>query len=126
VGVGSRQILFRHGLHYALIGAGAVITLSGLIVTAIERDEPDATIHNVADGLWWAMTTATTVGYGDTYPTTGFGRGVGVCLMLLGISLFSIITANVAAFFVEERDDELLTEVRALREELQRRAAEER
>ena len=117
--VGARRILVRHGLHYALAVALFVVILAGSLVAILEHDSPDATIQGLPDGLWWAVTTVTTVGYSDTYPKTPAGRGVGVVLMLLGISLFSVITANVAAFFVEEREDELLAEVRALRRELQ-------
>lgn len=117
--VGSRRILSRHGLHYALAVALLVVALGGSLAAAVERDHPDPTIQDLPDGLWWAVTTVTTVGYGDTYPKTAAGRGIGVALMLLGISLFSVITANVAAFFVEEREDELLAEVRALRREVQ-------
>jgi voltage-gated potassium channel len=46
------------------------------------------------------MATITTVGYGDIYPKTPAGRGVAVFLMLLGISLFGILTARIASFFV--------------------------
>ena len=47
--------------------------------------------------------------------------GVGVILMLLVISIFSAVTANIAAFFVQEREDALMVEVRELREELRHR-----
>jgi voltage-gated potassium channel Kch len=67
----------------------------------------------------WAMTTATTVGYGDMYPRTAAGRGVGVVLMLLGITLFGVLTANLAAFFVEDQENEVVAEVRALRQQVE-------
>jgi voltage-gated potassium channel len=124
----GRTILVRRGLHYVLLAALAVITLGGSLGVVFERDAPDASITSLPDGLWWAVTTVTTVGYGDMYPRTAAGRGVGVILMLLGISLFGILTANLAAFFVEEREDEVLTELRALRrqvEELSQRPASE-
>jgi voltage-gated potassium channel len=119
--VGGKRIFTRHGLHYTLAGATGVVIVSGFLVTAAERGDPDATIRDVADGLWWAMTTITTVGFGAAYPTTALGRGVGVFLMVVGVALFSVVTANVAAFFVEEREDELLTEIRALRKEMRSR-----
>jgi voltage-gated potassium channel len=45
------------------------------------------------------------VGYGDVYPKTAAGRGIAVLLMLVGISLFGLLTARVAAFFVEEEKE---------------------
>jgi voltage-gated potassium channel len=116
--IGGRRILTRHGLQYILAAALGVVVLAAALITIAERNQADATISSFADGLWWAITTVTTVGYGDTYPKSSLGRGVGVLLMLLGISLFSVVTANVAAFFVEEREDEVLKELRALRAEL--------
>ncbi len=124
----GRTILVRHGLHYVLLAALAVMTVGGSLGVVFERDAPDASIRTLPDGLWWAVTTATTVGYGDTYPKTAAGRGIGVVLMLLGIGLFGALTANLAAFFVEEREDEVLTELRALRrqvDELSRRPTPE-
>ena len=93
-----------------------VLVLGGSPATAVKHGQPDATVPNLPDGLWWAVTT---VGYGDTYPKTAVGHGVGVALMLLGISLFSVVAANVTAFFVEEREDERPADVRALRRALQ-------
>jgi voltage-gated potassium channel len=50
--------------------------------------------------LWWALVTSTTAGYGDEYPVTFTGRIIATLLMIAGISGLSVITANVAAFFV--------------------------
>jgi voltage-gated potassium channel len=116
----GRRVLVRRGLHYALLAALACVLVGGSLATAFERDAPDATIRTLPDGLWWAITTVTTVGYGDTFPRTAAGRGVGVALMVLGIALFGIVTANLAAFFVEEREDEVLIKLRALDERLRR------
>ncbi len=119
----GRALLVRHGFHYVLITAMLVIAGGGALAVVVERDAPDATIRTLPDGLWWAMTTATTVGYGDIYPKTAAGRGVAVVLMLLGISVFGALTANLAAFFVEDQENEVAAELRSLRlqvEELSR------
>ncbi|WP_431044634.1 potassium channel family protein [Streptomyces sp. P1-3] len=114
--------------------AGAVLGLlmfGSLAVLEVERDSPGSNIRSLDDAVWWAFTTMTTVGYGDHAPTTGLGRLLAVGLMLSGIALLGVVTANIAAWFISrfERDDaeerrqtaaiEVLTaEVRALRAEL--------
>jgi voltage-gated potassium channel len=100
---GIRDLFTRHGLQWSLAVAIFIIAVAGALASIAERGNPDASIQNLPDGLWWAVTTATTVGYGDTYPISPMGRGIGVALMILGISLYGIVTANVAAFFLEQR-----------------------
>ncbi|WP_405493258.1 potassium channel family protein [Streptomyces sp. NBC_00096] len=116
--------------------AGAVVGLlmfGSLAVLSVERDAPGGNIKNLGDALWWSVTTMTTVGYGDHSPTTGLGRLLAVGLMLSGIALLGVVTANIAAWFISrfERDDlveraqtaaisELAAEVRALRGEVAR------
>jgi len=54
------------------------------------------------DSFWWAVSTITTVGYGDVYPVTVGGRIVGIFLMLTGIGMTGIVTALIASFFVKD------------------------
>ncbi|MFD4377615.1 potassium channel family protein [Streptomyces sp. NPDC058486] len=119
--------------------AGAVVGLmmfGSLAVLHVERDAPDGNIKTLGDAVWWSFTTMTTVGYGDHAPTTGLGRVLAVGLMLSGIALLGVVTANIAAWFIArfERDDaverrqtellETLTrEVRELRAEVARLSA---
>lgn len=111
--------------------AGAVVGLlmfGSLAVLSVERESPDGNIRTLGDAVWWSFTTMTTVGYGDHAPTTGLGRMIAVGLMLSGIALLGVVTANIAAWFIArfERDDveerrqteaiaALTEEVRALR-----------
>jgi len=74
--------------------------ISAVQITITERAVEGSNIHNFGDGLWWAISTVTTVGYGDRYPTTTEGRFLAVVLMIMGISLVGVITASVAAWFV--------------------------
>ncbi|MEU5316162.1 potassium channel family protein [Streptomyces sp. NPDC021056] len=90
--------------------AGAVVGLlmfGSLAVLSVERDSPDGNIRTLGDAVWWSFTTMTTVGYGDHAPTTGLGRIIAVGLMLSGIALLGVVTANIAAWFIArfERDD---------------------
>lgn len=113
---------------------GSVIGLlmfGSLAVLSVERDSPNGNIHTLGDAVWWSFTTMTTVGYGDHAPTTGLGRVLAVGLMLSGIALLGVVTANIAAWFIArfEKDDaeerrqtaaiaELTEEVRLLRAEV--------
>jgi voltage-gated potassium channel len=87
-----------------------VAYISAVQITISERDLVGSNIKNFGDGLWWAITTVTTVGYGDRYPTTTEGRFLAVLLMFVGISLVGVITASVAAWFVKmsSNDEEKL------------------
>lgn len=80
--------------------------IAAVQITITERDVRTSNIKSFGDGLWWAVTTVTTVGYGDKFPTTSMGRVLAVGLMLVGISLMGVITASVAAWFVKMSQDE--------------------
>ncbi len=108
-----------------------LLVFGALAVLEVERGKPGASIQTLGDAVWWAFTTMTTVGYGDMAPTTGLGRILAVGLMLSGIALLGVVTANIAAWFIArfDKDDveerrqteairELTEEVRALRDEL--------
>jgi len=114
--------------------AGAVVGLlmfGSLAVLSVERESPNGNIKTLGDALWWSFTTMTTVGYGDHAPTTGLGRILAVGLMLSGIALLGVVTANIAAWFIARFDQDdveerrqtaaieaLTEEVRALRAEV--------
>ena len=91
--------------------------------------EPD--VRNLGDGIWWALVTITTVGYGDITPVTTLGRIVASSLMLLGLGLIATITAIVSAKFIQnfvdhhtnddvlEKLDELQLELDDIKKKLQ-------
>jgi voltage-gated potassium channel len=80
--------------------------IAGLAVTEAERGYPGANIEGVGDGWWWALTTMSTVGYGDQYPVSTAGRIVGVALMIMGVALLGTITAMLASNFNGARNKE--------------------
>jgi voltage-gated potassium channel len=79
-----------------------ILGVAAVAMRDAERGAEDANIENLSDALWWAVTTVTTVGYGDHFPTTGEGRLVGLGLMLAGIALLGVVTASFASWFLEK------------------------
>jgi len=89
------------------ISAVFIAYIAAIQITISERTVEGSNIKTFSDGLWWAVTTVTTVGYGDRYPTTTEGRLLAVLLMITGISLVGVITASVAAWFVKLSQDDV-------------------
>ncbi len=117
---GSRRLLVKKGTEFVLVGGSIVVVVAAGLIVAVERDAPNATIRTYGDGLWWAMTTFATVGYGDKFPVTAAGRGIAVGLMLLGIAAFGLVTANLAALFVGDQEDEAKKQLNSMEERLRR------
>ena len=62
-----------------------------------------------SDGLWWALVTITTVGYGDITPLTNLGRIIASSLMIMGIGFIATITAAVSSYFISSFGDNEVT-----------------
>jgi voltage-gated potassium channel len=123
VRLASRAALLAAGSAAILVAAAAVMVLDA------ERSAPEANITGLGDALWWAMSTVTTVGYGDRYPVTAAGRAVGMVLMITGVGIFGVVAASAAAWFMSAgreqqasppaQDTSALTaEIAALRDEV--------
>ena len=124
----ARAILARQGVQGLLVIGLAALVVAAVAAAIAERGA-DGPIDGFDTAVWWAFTTVTTVGYGDAYPVTAIGRGVATVLMLVGVGLFGLLTANVAAHFVESDTqdeagdtaatlDAVLAELRRLHERL--------
>jgi voltage-gated potassium channel len=80
----------------------AIIVFVGAVgILDVERNAPGSNIQTFPDALWWAVSTVTTVGYGDKFPVTGQGRLIGTAVMLTGIAVLGVVTASVAGWFVD-------------------------
>jgi voltage-gated potassium channel len=100
-----KDVLTRHKLHYTLLVATVVTIGAGVVVSELERGAPEGNIESLPDGLWWAVSTVTTVGYGDAFPTTAAGRAFAVVLMLVGVGLFGLLAASLASFLIERGEE---------------------
>jgi voltage-gated potassium channel len=95
--------LFRRGSLERFLLAASVLVLNGAIVVYLyERDAKGSNIHTLGDSVWWAVTTVTTVGYGEFYPVTVGGQIAASLIMAIGIMTLAVITAQVASAFVEQ------------------------
>ena len=128
----ARRVFTLEGLRYAAILAALTALGGGAAYASTEQaqDPPPS----VWDGLWWAVSTMTTVGYGDEFPTTTLGRFVGMAVMLVGIGFIAVLTGAVAERFLEAKieeeaveaeqsevtAEELLAELREIRMRLDR------
>ena len=74
----------------------SITVAAGILMTVVDRKG----FPSIGSGLWWAVQTVTTVGYGDHVPTTVAGRLVAAVVMLVGIGFLTVITAAITSTFV--------------------------
>ena len=94
------RIFGRSGLSWLLASLIVLVVVSGTLFSYLEEG------RNVPEGIWWAIVTATTVGYGDVVPNSGLGRLVATVLMIAGISFIALLSAATAARLVELETEE--------------------
>ena len=115
------QFVYRNRSRGTLMTAAVIsvlLTIFSAIAMLTFETAPDSNIKTPDDALWWAITTVTTVGYGDRYPVTDEGRIVAVFLMISGVGLFAIFTGYITSFFNEAEQKEEETAVKTLIEEI--------
>ena len=74
----------------------SITLLAGLLMTVVDHNN----FPSVGGGLWWAVQTVTTVGYGDHVPATAAGQILAALVMLVGIGFITVITASITGTFV--------------------------
>jgi voltage-gated potassium channel len=90
----SRETFSMHGLPYVGLLAFLLVLASSEVFASVEH-------RSAGDGAWWAVSTVTTVGYGDVTPHTLAGRVLSVFVMLVGIGFAAFLTAAVAQKFIQ-------------------------
>lgn len=101
----GRQLLRQRAASFALGMAGITWLSSAAAFTIVEDVGVGGRVHSFFDALWWSASTITTVGYGDIYPITVAGRIIAVFTMVVGISVFAIVTARIARFLIGSEDN---------------------
>src|SRR5262245_1841329 len=108
-----RRFTWLLGRDATIVRAAATLALVTLLATApggsLMRFVSHEGFPTIGRGLWWAVQTVTTVGYGDAVPSTVFGRFVASFVMLTGIALIAVLTAVVTATFIESARRRLVT-----------------
>ena len=93
----------RNAAAVIVVATTVIVVVAGLLITVLDSEEyPD-----LETGLWWALQTVTTVGYGDVTPSHLSGRLVGAVVMLEGIAFIAIVTALITSTFVARATREL-------------------
>jgi voltage-gated potassium channel Kch len=77
-----------------------VLQFGSMFVLGAEANAENANIRTASDALWWSYVTVTTVGYGDRFPVTNYGRLIGVAMLTIGIGLFGVLTGFLANAFL--------------------------
>lgn len=97
-----RRAVIRRRVFPYLAGVTLLLTVgSGILVTVLARRD----FPTVEDGIWWAIVTLATVGYGDIVPTTTWGRVVGSAVIILGVTFIAFVTATVTSYFVSAEQE---------------------
>jgi hypothetical protein len=98
----KKAVANRRIFPFLLLSTAALGLISGFVVTLVDhKDFPSFGI-----GVWWAIVTLATVGYGDVVPHTAWGRVVGSIVIIVGVTFLSFLIATVTSYFVaaEEAD----------------------
>jgi voltage-gated potassium channel len=99
----ERRLSSTNVFRFAAISTVFLVFIAGAAEATVDQGD----FKSFWDGIWWAVVTVTTVGYGDLYPHTVAGRLVAMLLMLVGIGFIAVLTASIASMFVKsEREDE--------------------
>ena len=95
--------MFRRGnLGRFMITASVLLLNGAVIVYFFERHAPAANIRSLGESLWWAVTTVSTVGYGDFYPVTIPGQITATFIMAIAVLVLAVVTAEIASSFIDQ------------------------
>ena len=85
-----------------VMATAVVVVLGGVLMRVLDAEE----YPNIWVGMWWALQTVTTIGYGDVTPANPIGRIIASFVMLEGIAFLTIITAAITSSFIARAQQE--------------------
>lgn len=92
----SEPLSVRNAAGVIVVATAVIVVVAGVAITLLDAEE----YPHVGIGMWWALQTVTTVGYGDVTPTNFVGRLVGAAVMLEGTAFIAIVTAAITSSFI--------------------------
>ena len=101
-----------------------ILILASLLIYYAEHDAQPDQFENAFSGLWWAVATLTTVGYGDIYPITPLGRFLGAIIAILGIGMVAVPTSILSAGFMETLEKHTSDQNESEKESMEKASAE--
>jgi len=110
------QVLRQNQLGNLLAFALFMVVVSGVLISGF-----DPAIHDPWEGIWWALVSITTVGYGDVVPVSGPGKLFASLLIVLGIVVFSVLTATISAYLIRRNEEQEGEELHQMLKDVQRR-----
>lgn len=99
------RLLHHRRFRQMLIGSMIISVFIAILIVPIEKTSTVRQIDSFSDGLWWAVQTVTTVGYGDVVPITELGRFLGIVLQILGAIMFGSLIAIISTSMNDIKDE---------------------
>ena len=99
----NKMVRPRNAAYFIVVLWLAAVVIWGVLEHLIDKD----TFPTIWLGMWWALQTVTTVGYGDIVPASTAGRLVATFLLLGGLAFLSVVTATITSSFVARRQAEM-------------------
>jgi voltage-gated potassium channel len=109
----ERAVAQRRVLPFLVVSIALLSIITGLVARLLDRRD----FHTFGDGIWWAIVTFSTVGYGDIVPHTVLGRVLGSLVIVCGVTFLAFLTATVTSLFVAADQAAALAKVHGQREE---------
>jgi voltage-gated potassium channel len=98
----QRAVVNRRVFPYLALVTLGLGLVAGFVVTLVDRKD----FPSFGDGVWWAIVTLGTVGYGDIVPHTAWGRVVGSIVIVFGVTFIAFLTATVTSAFVSAAEEQ--------------------